>query len=135
MADTSIAGAPVNIPEMAKAAYAQGAVPVRTEKGTEYEAFAKVTHRLRVAAARGQNGFSDLAAAIHDNRRLWMLLAADVANADNQLPEVLRARIFYLAEFSAHHGSRVLAGKEDVMALVDVNATIMQGLRPGGGHA
>jgi flagellar protein FlaF len=57
------------------------------------------------------------------------MLAADVAEPDNGLPQELRARIFYLAEFTADHSRKVLRGGETVDALVDINTAMMRGLR------
>ncbi len=114
---------------MAKTAYATNKTPIRTPRSIEYEAFARVTHRLKSAAERGKAGFPDLAQALHLNRQLWSMLAADVAEPDNGLPNELRARIFYLAEFTAIHSRKVLRGTEQIDALVEVNTAVMRGLR------
>lgn len=111
----------------AQRAYAQNAGPVRTPRGIEYDAFARITHRLKSASVSNQTG--PLAAAIHDNRRLWTLLAAQVAENANGLSAELRARIFYLAEFTAQHSRKVLHGQATATALIDINTAIMRGLR------
>lgn len=113
---------------MARSAYSGAAVPTRTERGIEYDAFAKCTHALRVAQG-GFGGYPALVRALSDNRRLWNVLAADVSGAANGLPAPLRAGIFYLAEFTRHHSKRVLAGEADIAALIDVNTAVMRGLR------
>ncbi|NIZ09738.1 flagellar biosynthesis regulator FlaF [Pseudooceanicola sp. HF7] len=114
-------------------AYGQASTPVRTPRGTEYEVFARVTRGLITAAKKDQKtGFPELARAIYENRRLWILLAADVAGDDNALPQELRAQIFYLAEFTQVHSQKVLTGKAGVRALVEVNSAIMRGLRSEG---
>jgi len=125
----------VNALQMAKTAYATNKAPIRTPRGIEYEAFARTTHRLKAAAERGRAGFPDLAQALHLNRRLWTLLAADVAEADNALPRELRARIFYLNEFTTQHSRKVLRGDETVEALVDINTAMMRGLRQKAGES
>ena len=114
---------------MAKTAYASNKAPIRTPRGTEYEAFARVTHRLKTAAAKGDTGIAELAQALHLNRRLWTILAADVAEPTNTLSGELRARIFYLAEFTVQHSRKVLRGEEPADVLIDINAAIMRGLR------
>jgi len=81
------------------------------------------------AASKGRLGFNALASAIHDNRRLWTLLATDVADAANPLPKHLKAQIIYLAQFTLHHSAKVLEGKATVDAMIDVNTAIMRGLR------
>lgn len=100
---------------------------VRTPRTTEYELFSRITSQLKSAAADTAK-FPALAAALHANRRLWTTLAADVAEPDNGLPEQLRAQLFYLAQFTREHTSKVLAGRETADALVEVNTAIMRGL-------
>lgn len=119
----------MNALQMAKTAYASNKAPIRTPRGIEYEAFARVTHRLKSAAERGKPGFPALAEALHLNRKLWTMLAADVAENDNGLPRELRARIFYLNEFTTQHSRKVLRGDETVDALIDINTAMMRGLR------
>jgi flagellar biosynthesis activator protein FlaF len=119
----------VNALNMAKTAYATNKAPIRTPRGTEYEAFVRVTQRLKAAADKGDMGFADLAQALHLNRRLWTILASDVADKDNTLPQELRARIFYLAEFTTQHSRKVLKGEDTVLPLLEINMAVMRGLR------
>lgn len=123
----------MNATILAKTAYANPGQPTRTLRGTEYEIFARITHRLKLAASRAEADFAALARALYDNRRLWTTLAADVASPDNELPEQLRARIFYLNEFTQSHSRKVLAGEAGVDVLLDINTAIMKGLRREGG--
>lgn len=99
-------------------------------RATEYAAFARVTARLKAAQTTGREGFPALASAIQENRKLWTMLAADVADRDNGLPQSLRARIFYLYEFTTHHSRQVLNSEADIAPLIEVNTTIMRGLDP-----
>lgn len=123
----------MNASILAKTAYANPGQPTRTLRGTEYEIFARITHRLRLAGNREKADFAALARALYENRRLWTTLAADVASPDNELPEQLRARLFYLNEFTQVHSRKVLAGDASVDVLVDINTSIMRGLRREGG--
>ena len=125
----------MNALNMAKTAYATTQSPIRTPRSTEYEAFARITHRLKEAATLGRSGFTRLAEAVHSNRRLWTMLAGDVADAANGLPKELRAQIFYLAEFTNQHSTLVLRGEGDVDVLVEINTAIMRGLRSQAGAA
>lgn len=99
-------------------------------RAAEYDAFARVTARLGSAAKAGPSGFARLAAALHENRRLWALVAAEVADPRNALPAELRARLFYLAEFTEDHTRRVLAREAGAAAdaLVEINTAVMRGL-------
>ena len=122
----------MNTQRLAQRAYQSNATPIRTPRGGEYEVFARVTRQLTAAARQGKRGFATLAEAVHENRRLWTTLALAVADDDNALPPDLRARLFYLAEFTEAHSRKVLRGTAPVAPLVDVNAAVMRGLRKEG---
>ena len=123
----------MNAFNMAQTAYASSRAPVRTDRGTEYDVFARVTRALK--AARAKSDYPAFIAALHENRKLWTLLAVDVADADNGLPQQLRAQLFYLAEFTQEHTSRIIAGKADPTPLIEVNTDVMRGLRQQGSVA
>lgn len=114
---------------LARTAYSDATAPIRTERSTEYQIFAQITHRLSSASSENIEGFINLAEAIHDNRRLWTILASDVSDKDNGLSPQLRAQIFYLAEFTETHSRKALAKEASVDALIEVNTAIMRGLR------
>ena len=118
---------------LAQRAYGQAAAPTRTARGTEYEVMARITHRLISSAKQGRKGFTQLCHAIHDNRRMWTIMATDVADNANPLPQELRARIFYLAEFTQEHSSKVLRREATVAPLIEINSAVMRGLRQEGG--
>lgn len=115
--------------QAASAAYARAARPVRSARGIEYDVVSRISHRLRVAAAERGNAFPAYAAALSDNRRLWSVLAADVAQPGNGLPDDLRGRLFWLAEFVDAETRRLLRGVGDPGVLIEINAAVMQGLR------
>lgn len=119
----------MNAMQQAQAAYRTAAHPIRTPRGAEFDAFARITSRLKAANSQGPMQFGELARAIHDNRRLWTILATDVAGADNQLPKELRARILYLAEFTRLHSGQVLRAGASAQPLIEINTAIMRGLR------
>ncbi|MGI3169843.1 flagellar biosynthesis regulator FlaF [Pseudooceanicola sp. C21-150M6] len=113
---------------LAQRAYRQTAAPTRTARSTEYEVMARVTHRLISAAKQGRRGFPDLCHALHDNRKLWTLLAADVMDKKNKLPSDLRTQIVSLADFTRVHSGKVLRKQANVAPLVEINTAIMRGL-------
>ena len=121
----------MNALSQAHRAYSAASAPTRTARGTEYEAVARITMRIRAAYDKGPDGFVALAEALHDNRKLWGIFATDVADAGNPLPNDLKARLFYLAEFTNQHTSKVLAREESVEPLIDINTAILRGLRSG----
>lgn len=112
---------------LAQTAYAASATPVRTERGTEYAAFQKVTARLN-QARRDSAPMAERAEVLHDNRKLWTILASDLADGDNGLPQNLRAQLFYLAEFSLLQSRKALNHPEALGALVEINTAVMRGL-------
>ena len=122
----------MNIAALARSAYSDASAPIKTERSTEYQIFAQITHRLTKASKEDLASFIDLAEAVHENRRLWTILASDVVDNDNGLPAQLRAQIFYLAEFTEAHSRKVLAKQATANALVEINTSIMRGLRAGG---
>lgn len=111
---------------LAQTAYAATA-PVRTPTATEYVAFQRVTASL-IKSSRDDAPMTERAAAIHDNRRLWAALALDLANDANGLPEMLRARLLYLAEFSLLSCSKALRDKSALAPMIEVNTAVMRGL-------
>jgi len=120
----------VNAIEQAQKAYGPAQHHIRTPRAIEVQLFSDITSRLN----RPGQSFPSLVTAINDNRRLWTILAADVADGDNTLPQALRAQIFYLAEFTDHHSRKVLQRKADVSALIDINMAILRGLNENRGQ-
>lgn len=72
--------------------------------------------------------------AVARNNELWILLASDLAHPDNALPDDVRAGLLLLAFFSLRHGQKALAGEATTNALIDINMSVMKGLRSGGGR-
>lgn len=116
-------------------AYATREAPTRSFRSVEYDLLARATHRLKSAWLRRTEDFPALAAALDANQQLWSALAVDVADDGNGLPAALRARLFYLAEFTRKHSRNVLDGTAGVEALADINTAVMRGLRGDGGAA
>jgi flagellar biosynthesis activator protein FlaF len=112
--------------------YAQAQGPVRTPRSIEYDLLARCTQALSQTWARRREDYPSLARALHDNLKLWSTLAADVAEPGNGLPKELRAKLFYLYEFTADHSRSVLESRASVEVLVDINTAVMRGLRGGG---
>lgn len=117
----------MNVSEQARRAYAPTKVAIQTPRSVEAKLLSQVTSQLQ-RHNDGKGSFADLALAVHRNREMWTVLASDVADSDNELPDVLRAQIFYLAEFTQLHSQKVLRGTASVVALVDVNTAILRGL-------
>ncbi len=119
----------MNVVERAREGYGRNAVPIKSHRAAEYETIARISHRLRAAAMNKSKNYAEYVSALSDNSRLWTALAVDVAQPENDLPQDLRARIFWLAEFTTHETRRLLKDEGDVGILIEVNAAILQGLR------
>ena len=100
-----------------------------TPRDIEYQLFGRVTGRLHKALA-ADAGFPQLAEALSENLSLWRTIALEVADVRNELPKHLRAQLFYMFEFTSAHTQKVLRREADATVLIDINRTIMRGLRP-----
>lgn len=98
-------------------------------RDSEYRLFGTVTSALMDAQScdRLDKKFIE---ALDWNRRMWGILASDCAGGDNALPEKLRAQIISISIWVSRYTSDVMRGEGDVEDLVDINKTIMEGLRP-----
>ena len=122
----------MNAHAQALAAYGTATSTNKTPRAVEYDVFARITARMRRAAADGATAFPALAAALTDNRRLWTELALDLASDGNQLPETLRAQLLGLAQFTMRHTDGILSGSVSADDLVEINLAVMRGLKGQG---
>lgn len=122
----------MNAHTTAERGYLQNVSSTRSERRTEYEVIARITHRLRDAAQRAKRDYPAYVNALDENRRLWQAFAIDVADKDNQLPPDLKARIFYLCEFTEVHTKKILREKASIVPLLEINLAILRGLKTEG---
>lgn len=104
-----------------------GAQVTRTFRDTEYDAFARVTRLLRKAIANDDR--LQIIEAVDHNNRLWTILASDLVSAGNRLPDDAKAGLLSLADFSLRHGRAVMFHKHSPDVLIDINLSVMKGLR------
>jgi flagellar biosynthesis activator protein FlaF len=123
----------VNTLELARRRYTRPDTPARSPRDIEYELMARITRRLTAATTNTVTGFGALVSALHDNEEMWRTFAMDVAEPGNGLPAPLRAKLYYLYEFTAQHSPKVRDGSASVEVLVDINTAVMRGLRGDGG--
>ncbi len=110
-------------------AYANSQTSVRTARGVELEAFSSITRKLASSIEDSAQNYSQFAASLHNNRKLWIHLASSVADKNNRLSKELRGGIFSLAEFVDRKTSELLKSGGDAQVLLDINSEIMRGLR------
>jgi flagellar protein FlaF len=115
----------------ASQSYNRAARALAEPRAIETQMFARVTGALTRSAQSRESNYPAYVAALSANLQLWTALAADVATEGNKLPTALRAQIFNLAKFTRALTSRILNGDASVdpQALIDVNLSILRGLR------
>lgn len=100
---------------------------IRTDRDNEYAVFSRVTHMLREAQNNGDDRAAISAAA--KNNDLWTILLADLSHPENALPNETKDGLVSLAAFSIKQGFAVMQGKATVAPLIDINMSMMKGLR------
>lgn len=118
----------MNVSLHANQAYTSAAMPVATGRSAEYKVIARITSRLAKTAKTAKKDYPSFVRALNDNSQLWTNFATDLADNDNGLPDDLRARLFYLAEFTRVHTGRVLRQEAGIRPLIEVNTAILNGL-------
>lgn len=103
----------------------------RSTRMIEYDIISKTTYRLKQAARLRAHNYPAFVAALHDNRKLWSVLAGDALGSGNGLPDALRASIVSLNIFVQKHSARVLSDKAPVRPLLEINLAILKGLKSG----
>lgn len=98
-------------------------------KGIELKVFTAVTSALKSVDLEELNSMAKLAPALTDNAKLWNILLIDLVKPENELPLALKSSLISLAEFTQTHTLKVLAGEADHTVLIDINQSIIAGLR------
>lgn len=111
---------------------AYGSPALRGARDMEYDAFSQVTRMLRQAPRECVG--TETVAAVSKNNELWTILATDLADSGNALSDEIKAGLISLALFSLKHGQSVMAGKGNTETLIEINMSVMKGLRGGGGE-
>ena len=114
---------------MSLGAYQKVQRTTESPRDAEYRLFGTVTSAL--IEAKGLDKLDKkLIEALDWNRRMWSVLAGDCAGEGNGLPEALRAQIISISLWVSKYSSEVMRGKGDIEDLIDINKTIMEGLKP-----
>ena len=87
----------MNAPAFARAGSPFSTKQIRTDRDNEYDAFARVTRRLKVADVAGRGAVA--CEAVHMNTQLWSALATDLALPDNALPDALKAQLLKYRDY------------------------------------
>lgn len=100
---------------------------LRSPRDAEYDIFSRVTRMLRQAPRQADN--QDTIQAVSKNSELWTILAADLAEPGNGLQDETRAGLISLAGFAIRHGHAVMEGRASTDPLIEINLSVMRGLR------
>jgi len=102
---------------------------MNSDKAIELKVFISVTSALSRVDNEAIGGATQLAEALIDNAKLWNILFIDLVNPDNLLPMDLKSNLISLAEFTQAHTLKVLSGAADHQVLIDMNQSMIAGLR------
>ncbi len=97
-------------------------------RSAEYRLFGQVTGAL-IDAQKTRESAAPLVDAVDWNKKLWRTLAADCMDDRNQLPQEIRAKIVSLSLWIAKYSRQVTRNGASLDPLIEVNRTIMQGLK------
>ncbi len=116
---------------------AYGEIAQRTagEKEIEYALFLQITDALERVVDPETRSFESWADAIYRNQQLWIIIATDLLQPGNALPDELKRSLLYLSEFVRQTSLQVLAGAENIPDLIEVNKTVMAGLSRPAAHS
>lgn len=119
---------------MSIAAYQQTIAETEDHRRIEYRLFLRITLELEkfVGAATVTE---DMKTALWRNQELWSTLRADLLSEGNELPAELRAGLVSLSFSVDNHTVKVLDGSRDVRLLVEVNRSVIAGLKGNAGAA
>ncbi|GAB5350145.1 flagellar biosynthesis regulator FlaF [Alteriqipengyuania sp. 357] len=96
-------------------------------RDTEHRLMGQITGEM-ISARDARREGAALAETLHRNREMWNLFSADCGSPGNELPSQLRASIISLALWIDRYSSEVIAGRESIDDLIEVNRSVMEGL-------
>lgn len=108
-------------------AYRRNQTNAEHPRSTERRLITEITSAMIAAADSGMTGPA-LMPALHRNRELWALWSAECLDDGNQLPVETRASIVSLGLWVNRFTSDVIAGREKIDDLVNVNRSVMSAL-------
>jgi flagellar protein FlaF len=95
----------------------------------EREALEHAINLLQLAKQKGLNS-REAIDALHYVRKLWMILIEDLANPENDLPDVLKADLINVGIWITRETDMIRVGKsENFEGLIDMCGIIRDGLK------
>jgi flagellar protein FlaF len=108
-------------------AYQAARSRAETPRAAELRLMREITGEMLTAHEAGLKG-ALLMPSLYRNREMWTAFITDCGARGNTLPVELRAKIISLGLWVDRFTSDVVAGRESIMELIQVNRTIMEGL-------
>jgi flagellar protein FlaF len=112
---------------MSFAAYQRAAQSAESPRQVEYRLLGDVCRELK-AVSEGEVENNRRLEALDWNRRVWLTLALDCGQPENQLPQDLRVRLVQLGVWVYKYTEDAMWAGADIQPLLDVNLSIMKGL-------
>ncbi len=113
---------------MSVQSYQKIAERAENPRDMEYRLFGQVTRALMEVAASNPVDPQKQVDILDWNRRIWSVLANACSDAENRLPDSLRAQIISLSLWVSRHTTAVILKEESIEPLIEINRIIMQGL-------
>ena len=109
---------------------AYGEISQRTagDKEVEYALFLQITEALDSVKDPETRSLSDWADALSRNQQLWTIIATDLLQPGNALPDDIKRSLLFLSEYVRQTSFKALEGEERIPDLIEVNKTVMAGL-------
>lgn len=113
---------------MSLTAYHHARTITESPRATEARLLSQVTGEMIDARHRGARGLA-LSGILFRNRTVWMAFVDACAARGNRLPDALRGQIISLGLWVDRYTSDVIAGRDEIDALIAVNRDIIEGLQ------
>jgi flagellar biosynthesis activator protein FlaF len=108
-------------------AYKQAQARIESPRAVERRLMTEITNEMMNARSAQYRG-SQLMPALHRNREVWQTFSAVCGAPGNKLPAAVRAGVISLSLWVDRYTSDVVAGRESIDDLIDVNLAIIEGL-------
>lgn len=110
--------------------YGQSQRQTASDKHIELQLFSSITARLRAQVSKESTKLNPvMAQALIDNAKLWNILFCDLVSEENSLPLPIKQNLISLAEFTQNHTKRVFRGEAGMSILVEINDSVIIGLK------
>ena len=115
--------------QLATTGYSKSGGSVKDFRTQEYDVIIAITRDLRKLQNNQSAKFNDIVDAVHKNEKLWITIGAQVASDANALPRNLRASLLYMSKFVSYHSNNILKKSGSLDILIDLNVSVLRGLK------